>query len=209
MSKFIYFGVYGRGEKVRILLSHAKADFEDERLTFEQFGPRKAAGEFNNGQLPVWVHNGKQYNESSAILRFLGKHHGYYPSDADEAYHADNLVDYCADVVPKLYPDQMGQKFDEEAQDRYVKTITAFSDYLEKQLGHGKKYVAGDSISIGDFAVASVIFSFVHNDALAGGAAFSDKGKKVISEHKHFSSYVDNLKGELASYLANRPPAPF
>ena len=209
MSKLIYFGVYGRGEKLRVLLSHAKVEHEDERLTFESFGPRKAAGEFNNGQVPVWIQNGKQYNESSAVLRFLGKHHGYYPSDPEEAYHADNIVDYCADVTPKLYPDQMGKKFDEEAQNRYVKNITDFSAYIEKQLAHGKKYVAGDSISIGDFAAIAVVFSYVHNDALAGGADFSDKGKKIISEHKHVAAWVDNLKGECAAYLTNRPPAPF
>ncbi len=103
----------------------------------------------------------------------------------------------------------MGKKFDEEGQARYVKTITDFTAYIEKQLAHGKKYVAGDSITIGDFAAAAVVFSYVHNDALAGGADFSDKGKKIISEHKNVAAWVDNLKGELASYLANRPPAPF
>ena len=35
MGKLIYFGVYGRGEKIRVLLAHAKVDFEDERLGFE------------------------------------------------------------------------------------------------------------------------------------------------------------------------------
>ena len=104
----------------------------------------------------------------------LGKQHGYYPADLDEAYHADNLVDYCNDYVPKLYPDQMKKNFGEEAQAAYVSTLTTFSGYLEKQLAHGKKFVAGDNITIGDFAVAAVVFSFVHNDALAGGALFTD-----------------------------------
>ena len=49
MSKFVYFGVYGRGEKVRILLAHAKVAHEDERIDGAAFGARKAAGEFNNG----------------------------------------------------------------------------------------------------------------------------------------------------------------
>ena len=35
MSKLIYFGLYGRGEKLRILLSHAKVEFEDERISGE------------------------------------------------------------------------------------------------------------------------------------------------------------------------------
>ena len=59
MSKLIYFGLYGRAEKVRILLAHAKAEFENEVVDFAEFGKRKAAGEFNNGQVPVWIQNGK------------------------------------------------------------------------------------------------------------------------------------------------------
>ena len=55
-----------------------------------------------------------------------------------------------------------------------MKTITEFSAYLEKQLSHGKKWVAGDNVTIGDFAAAAVVFSFVHNDALAGGTKFTD-----------------------------------
>ncbi len=72
--KVIYFGVYGRVEFIRMLLTHAKVSFEDERLDGLAFGARKAAGEFPNGQLPVVVHNGKMLNESTSILRYLGKH---------------------------------------------------------------------------------------------------------------------------------------
>ncbi len=62
---------------------------------------------------------------------------------------------------------------------------------------------------MGDFAAIALVFSFVENDALAGGAAFSDKGKKIISEHKHLTVWVENLKVELASYLTNRITARF
>ena len=55
----IYFVFYGRGEAIRFLLTHAKADWKDEVLDFPTFGARKAAGEFINGQVPVWIENGK------------------------------------------------------------------------------------------------------------------------------------------------------
>lgn len=45
----IYFGLYGRGEPMRFLLTHAKADWKNEELDFPTFGARKAAGEFING----------------------------------------------------------------------------------------------------------------------------------------------------------------
>ena len=46
----------------------------------------KATGVFPNNQLPVVVHKGKYYNESVAMLRFVGKHFGYYPENLNEAW---------------------------------------------------------------------------------------------------------------------------
>jgi hypothetical protein len=42
MGKLTYFGVYGRAEPIRILLAHAKVDYEDKRITFEEWGALKA-----------------------------------------------------------------------------------------------------------------------------------------------------------------------
>lgn len=79
MGKLVYFGIAGRAEPTRIVLAHAKASYENDQMDFPAFGARKAAGEFLNGQVPVWYQDGKQYNESKAILRFVGAQHGYYP----------------------------------------------------------------------------------------------------------------------------------
>ena len=102
--KVIYFPVHGRAEATRIALAHSKADWSDERLAGEEFGPRKAAGEFPNGQLPVLVHNGKYYNESLAMLRFVGRKFGSYPAEAEAAWEVDQVVDWANDFIGKLYP---------------------------------------------------------------------------------------------------------
>ena len=87
--KIIYFPAHGRAEASRIALAHAKADWVDERIPGEEFGARKAAGEFPNGQVPVLVHDGKYYNESLAILRFIGRKFGSYPAEAEAAWEVD------------------------------------------------------------------------------------------------------------------------
>ena len=48
MSKFIYFPIYARGASIKMLLSHGDVKYEDDQCTFEQFGERKASGEFPN-----------------------------------------------------------------------------------------------------------------------------------------------------------------
>ena len=55
MPKLYYFGIYGKVEPIRMLLSYAGAAFEDIRLTHEEFGKMKARGELPGGQVPVYV----------------------------------------------------------------------------------------------------------------------------------------------------------
>ncbi len=43
-------------------------------------------------------------NESAAILRFLGKQHGYYPTDPNEAWFVDATADFIGDYGAKFAP---------------------------------------------------------------------------------------------------------
>ena len=207
--KVIYFPVYGRAESTRMALAHAKANWEDERLTGEQFGPRKAAGEFPNGQLPVLVHNGKYLNESTALLRYVGKHFGYYPADAHAAWQADAFVDYANDFIGKLYPILMIRKdFSEAGQAEFSGHITTLVTFLNKHLEkHGKDFLAGEKLTIADFHVASIVFSYVWNDACPGGKDFTDKAQAIVAANGAFAAWCDRMKHELADHLASRPAA--
>lgn len=59
--KLYYFDGYGRAESIRMLLSHAKQEFEDIRLSKEEFAPLKAEGKFEFGQLPGLEIDGVMY----------------------------------------------------------------------------------------------------------------------------------------------------
>ena len=207
-TKVIYFGVHGRAAAMRMLLTHAKVEFEDEMLGFDQFGPRKAAGEFPNGQLPCVQIDGKMYNESVAILRLLGNLHGYVPKDAFEAWDADAVVDFCGDFVSLYKPHFQGPHTDETKKD-YAEKIEKFAAYFDKKLEKsGAKFICGDKMTIGDFQVASIVFNYVWNDSLGGGAEYFEKGREIVAKHAHVAKYVEVLKAENADYLAKRPNAP-
>ena len=72
-----YFDVYSRGEQIRLLLSHANVNYTDRRIQIADWPNIKPTMPGN--QLPVWESNGKMMNETSAVLRYLGKLYGYYP----------------------------------------------------------------------------------------------------------------------------------
>ena len=51
MYKVQYFNLYGRAEPIRMLLTHAKVEFEDVRYEFADWPAIK--GNFEFGQLPA------------------------------------------------------------------------------------------------------------------------------------------------------------
>ena len=51
--KLEYFGLHGRAQMIRMALHHCNVEFEDALLTFPEFGAKKAAGEYEYGQVPV------------------------------------------------------------------------------------------------------------------------------------------------------------
>ena len=206
----IYFPVYGRGESCRMILAHAKANWESENIGGEVFGARKAAGEFINGQLPVLMYNGKQYNESTSILRFLGKKFGYYSADADEAWFADATVDYINDQIGKTYPPIMKKEFTEENLATFIGIISAVSKHLNKQLvAHGKTFLCGDKMTTGDFHAAAYVMSFVYNKSSPMPEEWSSKAQAAVAENAAFAAWCDKVKAELAEYLETRIEASF
>jgi len=56
--KLYYFDIYARAEPLRILLSHAKAEYENVYITKEDLAKLKEEGKLEFGQVPVLEHNG-------------------------------------------------------------------------------------------------------------------------------------------------------
>ena len=97
--KLTYFDLGGRAACIRMLLAHAKVDFEDCRVTGQVWADLKASGKCPNGQVPILEDEGRTYCQSTAILRYLGIKLGYYSgNDANKAYDADYAI-ACVDDI--------------------------------------------------------------------------------------------------------------
>ena len=76
--KLVYFNIQARAQAIRYLLTDCNVDFEDIRLTSEEWAEAKAAGTYTapGGSLPSYIEpNGEQKNQSVAILHYLAKKH--------------------------------------------------------------------------------------------------------------------------------------
>ena len=101
-GKLYYFDAGGRAEAIRAMLFHANFQFEDVRLSQEEYGAKKAAGFFPLGGLPDWEEDGTVMPQSNAILRMLAIRLGYYSEDPMTCWQIDSMMDFCEDLFGKF-----------------------------------------------------------------------------------------------------------
>ena len=74
--KLEYFGLHGRAQMIRMALHYCNVEFEDVLYNFQEWGQKKATGNYEYGQLPVLtLDDGTQLSQSVAILRYVGAAH--------------------------------------------------------------------------------------------------------------------------------------
>ena len=105
IPKLTYFSLHAKGEPIRMLLHKAGVQFEDNRLTFEQFGELKTSGVLPNGQVPIFEYQGRILTQSNAILRLLGRQHGFYlEDDSEESFLIDWALETSLDLWASKAP---------------------------------------------------------------------------------------------------------
>ena len=89
MPKVVYFDIQGRAQAIRYVLAHKGVEFEDIRLSFEEWGASKATGTYAapGGSLPSFIKDdGTQMNQGLAIVQYLCHEHGVVAANAEEQY---------------------------------------------------------------------------------------------------------------------------
>jgi glutathione S-transferase len=92
----------GRGEPIRIAFHAAGIEFEDNRLSFAEFGEMRQSTRFS--ALPVLEIDGAEVTQSNAISRYVGKLAGLYPTDDLQALYCDEAMGVAEDVMHRVVP---------------------------------------------------------------------------------------------------------
>jgi glutathione S-transferase len=86
---------------VRLALTLAGMEFEDNRVARETFGKLKPDLPF--GTMPTLEIDGRGvFAQTNAILRLIGRKHGLYPEDAFEAARHDALMEAAEDLRQRI-----------------------------------------------------------------------------------------------------------
>ncbi|CAD7700303.1 unnamed protein product [Ostreobium quekettii] len=157
--KVTYFNFAGRAEPIRLALTIGGIDFEDQRLSFPEFGAMKPSLPF--GQLPVMEIDGEQIAQGPALLRYAGKLAGMEPQDPLAALRVDEMVLAMHDVVALFTPSILEPDMEKKLEMRIAlveETLPKWFGMIERRIaGGGKEYCAGDSLSVADLSLYNFV----------------------------------------------------
>ncbi|KAJ8715260.1 hypothetical protein PYW08_005241 [Mythimna loreyi] len=201
MSKYVfyYFDTKALGESSRLLMAYGGQEFEDRRHTPEEWPAIKPKTLY--GQVPVLEIDGKQYAQSLAISRYLGRKYGLVGDTPEDALEIDQNVDLLNDL--RIKAAEVHYERDENAREaRYTKYAqTVFPDYLEKLNAiviKNNGHFALGKLTWGDFVLAGVF------DYLKLMLRIPDLEKKYPA----FQTVIDKVYSipKVKAYADNAPP---
>lgn len=154
----------GRAEPIRIAFHAAGIAFEDNRISFPEFGEIRGSTRFNS--IPVLEIDGEAFSQSNALSRYVGKMAGLYPADDLQALYCDEILGAIEDVNHYIVR-TMGLEGDEfrlARQSLVDGWLTVYLRGLEQLLVRGGgKYFADNALTIADLT------AFVQSRSLTTG----------------------------------------
>ncbi|XP_064383128.1 hematopoietic prostaglandin D synthase-like [Halichondria panicea] len=196
--KLIYFHARGRAELIRFLFEHLEIQYEDQRMTFEEWPSIKPDTPF--GILPILEVHGKQLTSSIGIARMIAEENGLSGSNLLENTEVFGIVSAAEDAWCNIYTARYKQK-DKDSTDLKVKEL--HEDYLPEHIerfekraaANGAGWIWGDKMTYADFATY-LLFQYVCENT--EGA--KDKYPKLAKIH----AIVESLP-KIAKWMKSRP----
>jgi glutathione S-transferase len=154
-----YFNFTGRAEAIRCIFHMAGAEFNDVRLTGEEFGAKKQSNYFPLSYVPMLEKGDFKLNGTCAIYQYLGRKYNVWPENAEEDSKALSICMAMEDVRSLLVTAHFTK--DEEAKKvafgKAVEGYQKFEGNLFRFKGE-HQFITGDKFNAVDF----VMFEFFH-----------------------------------------------
>lgn len=186
----VYFPFGGRAEAIRLAAAAGGVPFTNKVISGEDFQKEISNGSLPLGQVPILVIENTDaegvvststITQSSAILRYIGKKAGLYPSDDEEALKVDEYICIFDDILMPLAMTVMGAKKclvgdkewtgDEKIAIRrkwMEQILPRYLGKVESDLKTSKSgWLVGDNITIADVRAFSD-FSWIQSGILDG-----------------------------------------
>ncbi len=153
--KLSYFDFHGgRAEPARLAMHIGGIAFEDHRLSYPEFAEFRKTTPF--GQVPTLEVDGVMVTQSDAMMRYVGKLAGLYPTDAYQALLCDEVLSVIEDAAVKIGPTyRMSGDAQKEARLALVnESMPVYLGWLQRKLlAQGGEYFVENRLTIADLKV--------------------------------------------------------
>eukprot|EP00276_Gloeochaete_wittrockiana_P007175 CAMPEP_0184653682 /NCGR_PEP_ID=MMETSP0308-20130426/11408_1 /TAXON_ID=38269 /ORGANISM="Gloeochaete witrockiana, Strain SAG 46.84" /LENGTH=160 /DNA_ID=CAMNT_0027089283 /DNA_START=72 /DNA_END=551 /DNA_ORIENTATION=- len=154
--RLTYLDGRGRAEAIRLILNECDLEFEDKRITRDEYVQMKRTGLLPFGQLPIIDFDGFQLVQSKAIIRYIARLKGLYGCDAKEGALCDMISEALTDVnvlASAWFYSTEDKRPVVEA--NYESVLPSWLAYFENLLktSHHKSYFVGDRLTYADILV--------------------------------------------------------
>jgi len=149
-----------RGEECRLAFVIAGVDFDDNRLSREQWAALKPSTPF--GAVPVLdVPGHPPIAQSNAILAYIGRTYGVHPTDAVEAARHEAVLAHVEDLRASVaVPRGADEATKKSAREHMAATtVPTWAGYVERQIGDGP-FFAGERPMVADIKLYMGMRSF-------------------------------------------------
>ncbi|KAK5972282.1 Glutathione S-transferase [Trichostrongylus colubriformis] len=159
--RLIYFDARGRAEVTRQLFLLAGQEFDDVRLSHDEWPKHKAEMPF--GQLPVLEVDGKQLPQSHAIARYVARQFGHAGKTPFDEALVDAIADQYKDFDNEAWPFfaillgiEKGD-LEDKLKNAFAPARDKLFTYLTKFLQQNESgYLVGDSLTWADLLLAEL-----------------------------------------------------
>ncbi len=183
--KLTYFDIDGgRGEPVRIAFHAAGVEFDDHRISFQDF--MQTRGDMPFTCAPVLAIDGVPVTQSNAMLRYAGKLAGLYPEDSMQALYCDETMDAIEDLLHHivrtlmLEGDALKAARDELREGWLTTFLKGYAALLERG---GGTYFADGRLTVADLKVFVQVRSLRNGGLEHIPADFVDELTPALAAH--------------------------
>ncbi|KAL6736887.1 glutathione S-transferase protein [Ancylostoma duodenale] len=202
--KLTYFDARGAAEIIRQIFVLAGQEYEDVRLSREDWPKHKDEMPF--GQVPVLEVDGKKLAQSFAIARFLARKFGFAGKCPFEEALVDSIADQYKDFINEVRPCLMVlMGFAEGDLEKLTKELLLpgrekFFGFMTKFLKESKSgYLVGDSLTYADLYLAET------------SAEFSKKFPTIYDGFPEVKAHAEKVRSNpaLKKWIETRPETKF
>lgn len=191
----------GRAEPVRIAMHASGIEFEDHRISHQEFMEKKSSYPFD--AVPVLEVDGTPITQSNAMCRYAGKQGGLYPTDPLQALYCDEVMGTIEDMTNRVVA-TFGLEGDalKAARETFTETwLTVYLQGLDAQLQRGGgEYFADNQLTVADLKVmvgvswfSSGMLDHIPADIVKKVAPNIANHQERIASHPKVTAYYDSI----------------